>query len=42
MCTCPTDVQNLSELCEECQQQLQEDMPTPIEVEDVQWYKVEE
>lgn len=34
MCTCPTDIQNLTEMCEECQRQLQEDAPVPIEVED--------
>jgi hypothetical protein len=35
MCTCPVYVTELAELCEECQQQLQEDAPVPIEVEDV-------
>ena len=34
MCTCPVYVTELAELCEECQQQLQEDAPVPIEVED--------
>lgn len=33
-CTCPEGITTLAELCDECQQVLQEDMPTPIEVDE--------
>lgn len=36
MCTCPADIQNLSEMCEECQQQLYENAPVPIEVDEAE------
>ena len=33
-CTCPENISCLEEMCEECKQQLHEDAPVPIEVEE--------